>query len=229
VTRGILFDVDGTLVDTTYLHAVCWWQALRQENHDVPMAVVHRAIGMGSDRILDHLLGSQHDHAGDDALRAAHRTLFGTFWDRLRPTPGARQLLRACADRGLRVVLASSASPPELAALRRALGADEAIDTATGAADAAHSKPAPDIFTVALERSGLNAADVVVVGDSVWDFAAAGQLGIAGIGLLCGGLAEAELRDAGAAEVYPDPAGLLAALDRSLITRPSARVSGRHV
>lgn len=216
---GVLFDVDGTLVDTTYLHVVAWWQALRQAGHDVPMAAVHRAIGMGSDRIIDHLLGDDRDDGADDTLRAAHSALYAAYWDRLRPLPGATDLLRACADRGLRVVLASSASPDELAALRRALAdADDVIDTATSAGDAGESKPAPDIFAVALRRSGMAAERAVVVGDSVWDVRAAARLGIPTIGVTCGGVSEAELRDAGAVEVYEYPAALLAALDTSVLT-----------
>src|SRR4051794_10340801 len=128
MTKGVIFDVDGTLVDTVYLHCTAWWQALRQHGWDVETARIHRAIGMGSDRILDHLLGSEpgadRDRSKDDALRTAHSTHFGVYWDSLRPTPGARDLLQAVHDRDRRVVLASSASPPELAALRRALDAD---------------------------------------------------------------------------------------------------------
>lgn len=221
---GVLFDVDGTLVDTTYLHVVAWWQALRQAGHDVPMAAVHRAIGMGSDRIIDHLLGDDRDDGADDTLRAAHSALYAAYWDRLRPLPGATDLLRACAERGLRVVLASSASPDELAALRRALaGADDVIDTATSAGDAEESKPAPDIFTVALRRSGVAAERAVVVGDSVWDVRAAARLGIPTIGVTCGGVSAAELRDAGAVEVHDDPAALLAALDTSVLTARTGR------
>jgi len=88
----VLFDIDGTLVDTTYLHTVCWWQALRQLDHDVTMAKIHRAIGMGSDRILDELLGEDRDRQGDADLHTAKKTLYSTFWDRLRPLPGARDL-----------------------------------------------------------------------------------------------------------------------------------------
>src|SRR3954453_22765265 len=109
--RGVLFDVDGTLVDTTYLHAVAWWEALRQFEHDVPMAKIHRAIGMGSDKILGHLLGEDRDRDSDTPLSEAHGVLYAAYWERLRPLPGARDLVRACADRGLKVVLASSAKP----------------------------------------------------------------------------------------------------------------------
>src|SRR5690349_20255644 len=101
---GVLFDVDGTLVDTTYLHAVSWWEALRQYDRDVPMAVVHRAIGMGSDKLLDHLLGTERDKDADDDLRTAHDVLYGAWWERLRPLPGATELLRAVAARGPAVV-----------------------------------------------------------------------------------------------------------------------------
>src|SRR4051812_33848739 len=167
MTKGVVFDVDGTLVDTVYLHCTAWWQALRQHGWDVETARIHRAIGMGSDRILDHLLGSERDTSADDAIRTAHSTLFGVYWDTLRPTPGARDLLQSVHDQDRRVILASSAAAPELAALRRALDADAIVDTATGAADAPTSKPAPDIVQVALERSKLRPEDVVFVGDTV--------------------------------------------------------------
>ncbi|OZV78829.1 HAD family hydrolase [Micromonospora echinospora] len=209
---GVLFDVDGTLVDTTYLHTVAWWEALRQFDHAVPMALIHRSIGMGSDRLLDHLLGPERDRASDDRLRDAHDSLFLEYADRLTPLPHAADLLRACADRGLRVVLATSAAEHEVRALRAALDADDAVDTVTSSADAQQGKPAPDILVAALEQSGLAAERVVFVGDSVWDVAAAGRLGIPCIGLTCGGTGRAELAGAGAVEVYDDPGALLAHL-----------------
>ncbi|MEH1017049.1 HAD family hydrolase [Micromonospora sp. CPCC 206060] len=214
---GVLLDIDGTLVDTTYLHTVSWWEALRQAGHDVPMALIHRSIGMGSDKLLDHLLGADRDRSGDHGIRDTHDRHFAGFWPRLRPLPGAAELLRACAARGLRVVLASSAAEHELAALRAALAADDVIDVVTSAGDAGESKPAPDILTVALERSGLDPARVVFVGDSVWDVVAAGRLGIRCIGLTCGGTGRAELTGAGAVAVHDDPAALLAVLDDSPI------------
>ncbi|MFE0592811.1 HAD family hydrolase [Micromonospora echinospora] len=209
---GVLFDVDGTLIDTTYLHTVAWWEALRQFDHVVPMALIHRSIGMGSDRLLDHLLGPERDRASDDRLRGAHDSLFLEYADRLTPLPHAADLLRACAERGLRVVLATSAAEHEVRALRAALDADDVVDTVTSSADARQSKPAPDILVAALEQSGLAAERVVFVGDSVWDVAAAGRLGIPCIGLTCGGTGRAELAGAGAVEVYDDPGALLASL-----------------
>ncbi|WP_433212035.1 HAD family hydrolase [Dactylosporangium sp. CS-047395] len=215
---GVLFDVDGTLVDSVYLHAVAWWQALRQHDHDVPMARIHRAIGMGSDKILDELLGSDHDPSADDEIRAAHSALYAPHWTALRPLPGARKLLDTCAERGLKVVLATSASHPELDALLRCLDADSSLTAVTSADDASESKPAPDILEVALSRSGLSADETVFVGDSVWDVHAAGKLSIPCIGLTSGGLCAAELLDHGAAAIYADPQDLLDHLDEALTT-----------
>ncbi|MFN2517610.1 MAG: HAD family hydrolase [Jatrophihabitantaceae bacterium] len=207
---GVLFDVDGTLVDTPYLHAVCWGEALAQGGHDVPLATVHRAIGMGSAELLDHLLGERRDHGGDEALKTAHLTLYKQFWGRLRPLPGARDLLRKCAGRGLRVVLASSAGQEELDALRSALAVDDAITAATSSSDARSGKPHPDILQAAMDEAGLATHRVVFVGDSIWDGKAAQRAGVLFVGLTCGGTSEAELRAAGAVEVWRDPAELLA-------------------
>ena len=139
---AVLFDVDGTLVDTNYLHVVCWWEAFGQAGFDVPMARIHRAIGMGSDQLLDALLPEDRDRDEDGSVRAAHSALYATYWSRQRPLRGAPDLLRACKKRGLRVVLASSADEREFAALRAALDADDAIDAATSSADVSQSKPA---------------------------------------------------------------------------------------
>jgi HAD superfamily hydrolase (TIGR01509 family) len=215
--HGVLFDVDGTLVDTNYLHVVAWWEALRESGYVVPMRLIHRGIGMGSDQILDYLLGSDRDTDDDETVRAAHTALYAAYWERLEPLPGAADLLRACAARDLRVVLASSASEKELAALRKALDADDAITAVTSGSDADRTKPAPDILRVALDRGGLAPENVVFVGDSVWDVEAAAQLGIPCIGLTSGGLAASELHDAGAVETYDYPADLLAKLDDSAI------------
>jgi HAD superfamily hydrolase (TIGR01509 family) len=215
---GALFDVDGTLVDSPYLHVITWWQAFRQYGHDVGMARIHRAIGMGSDKILDHLLGDERDRDDDDALRAAHDSLYGAYWPSLRPTPGAADLLRACAGRGMRVVLASSAGAREFKILRAVIDAEDVIHAATSSADAEESKPAPDILQAALDQADLPADTSVFVGDAVWDVYAAAKLDIPCIGLTCGGLSADELREAGAVEVYENPAALLDNLDRSVLT-----------
>lgn len=214
---AVLFDVDGTLVDSNYLHTLCWWEAFVQAGHDVPMARIHRAIGMGSDQILDALLPADRDRDGDDAIRAAHGALYATYWKRQRPLTGAADLLRACKERGLRVVLASSADEREFAALRAALDADDAIDTATSSADVEHSKPAPDLVQVALDKARVRPDEAVFVGDTVWDVQACGKAGVPCVGLLSGGVSRGELLDAGAVEVYDGPAELLDALSASIL------------
>ena len=148
-----LFDVDGTLVNSNYLHAVTWWQAFTQAGHDVPMAAIHHAIGMGSDQLLDALLPGSRDKEADPGIRTAHGALYATYWSRLRPLPRAPELLRACRKSGLRVVLASSADPQEFAVLRAVLDAEDAIEEATSAADVDQSKPAPDLVQVALGKA----------------------------------------------------------------------------
>ena len=220
--RGVLFDVDGTLVDTTYLHAVCWWDALRANDVHVPMADIHHAIGMGSDELLDRLVGEDRDHDKDETLSGAHLALYQQYWHRLQPLPGASQLLRRCKRAGLQVVLASSASKEEFAALMAVLDADDAVDEATTSDDADSAKPAPDVVQAALDRAGLEPADVVFVGDAVWDGAACGKAGVPFVAVTCGGTPEHELRDAGAIEVWRDPAEIEANFDRSALSGSAA-------
>lgn len=212
-----LFDVDGTLVDSNYLHAVTWWEAFDQAGYQVPMADVHRAIGMGSGQLLDELLPGDRDRDADAGLRAAHSALYGTYWTRLRPLPGAAGLLRACKRRGLTVVLASSADESEFRALRAALDAEDAIDAVTFAGDVESSKPAPDLVETALARAGVPAEEAVFTGDTVWDVQACRKAAVPCIGLLSGGISRDELIAAGAAQVYAGPADLLAALGSSLL------------
>ena len=221
--RAALFDVDGTLVDTNYLHAVTWWEAFAQAEHMVPMAEIHRAIGMGSGLMLDELLPRDRDTGDDADIRAAHSALYATYRSRLRPLPGAADLLRACKRQGLAVVLASSADEPEFNMLRAALDAEDAIDAATFSGDVEASKPAPDLVQVALDKAGVPAGQAVFTGDTVWDVQACQRAGVPCIGLLSGGLSRDELTSAGAAEVYPGPGDLLASLGESLLARAAGR------
>ena len=215
---GVVFDVDGTLVDTPFIHTVCWSDALAMAGHRVPMASIHHAIGMGSRELLDYLVPDR-DTADDEQIKTARLALYRQYWGRLAPLPGAVELMRGCAAKGHRIVLASSASTEELAALKQALDADDVIDVATSSSDAGSGKPEPDIITAALEQSGLDAATAVFIGDSVWDAEAAGKAGITFVGVACGGTPAPELRDAGAVETWRDPAELLAHLGDSVISR----------
>jgi HAD superfamily hydrolase (TIGR01509 family) len=175
---------------------------------------------MGGDHLLERLLGADRDRERDSALSAAHDALYAQYWTRLAPLEGAADLLRACAARGWRVVLASSASGRELRVMRDALGADEVIDAVTTADDVEASKPSPDLVERALERAEVPAERAVFVGDAVWDAQAAGRAGVRCVGLLSGGMSREELTGAGAQEVYEGPAELLARLDGSVLGDP---------
>ncbi|WP_306328763.1 HAD family hydrolase, partial [Streptomyces venezuelae] len=220
--RAALFDVDGTLVDSNALHVVAWWEALRQGGHDVPTYAVHRAIGLPGEKLLEHLLGPDRDRSADDRLSAAHDTLYGAYFERLRAFDGAAELLSTLAGSGWEVVLVTSAKDRELEALRAALDADAAISATATADDVAEGKPAPDPVEHALSLVGVPAERAVFVGDSVWDMEAARRAGVLGVGLLCGGIPRADLEGAGAAAVYDDATDLLAHLD----TAPFAKVRG---
>lgn len=220
-TAAALFDVDGTLLDTAYFHALAWWEALRQHDRTIPVARAHRAVGMGADQLLDHLLGTERDHREDEAIAAAHDALYARFWPAIQPLPHAAELLRACAGRGWQVVLASSASERELTVLRRALDADDVIAAVTSSADVEATKPAPDLVLAALDRVDGGPEHAVFIGDTVWDVTAANRAGVACVAVESGGFAAQELLGAGAAEVHRDTGELLADLDRSLLARPA--------
>ncbi|WP_407840632.1 HAD family hydrolase [Streptomyces sp. DSM 116496] len=221
--RAALFDVDGTLTDTNHLHVVSWWEALRQHGHHVPMHAIHRAIGLPGEDLLDHLLEADRDRGEDELMSAAHDTLYATYFDRLPALESAADLLRTLSEAGWKVVLVTSAKDRELGALRRAIDADDAItDTATSD-DVQQGKPAPDPLHHALELAGTPPERAAFVGDTVWDMKAAVRAGVAGIGLLCGGIPRGDLEEAGAAAAYRDPAHLLAELaDSPFAAVPSA-------
>jgi HAD superfamily hydrolase (TIGR01509 family) len=213
--RAAVFDVDGTLTDTNHLHTVCWWEALRQAGHRVPMVSVLGAIGLGSSDLLEHLLGKDRDQDQDASLSAAHKTLYATWFERLAPVEGAADLLRRLHADGWKVVLATSASGAELSALRAAIDADDAITATASSDDVEEGKPAPEPVRHALDLVGAQARGSVFVGDSVWDMQAASRAGVVPVGVLSGGVSRAELEKAGAAEIYADTAELLRGLGRS--------------
>ncbi|UTT69046.1 HAD family hydrolase [Arthrobacter sp. DNA4] len=216
---GVLFDVDGTLIDSSYIHTIAWWGAFRQYGHDVPMAAIHQLVGMGGARLVDTLLPDGRNQDEDEDIMASHGALYASHWPSLRALDGAKDLLGQCHAGGLAVALASSARERDLQVMRSVLEADAFIDAATSANDAKESKPAPDILEAALEAVGVEAANAVYVGDAVWDMKAAGALGIPAIGLTCGGIHAAQLREAGAVEVYDGPRHLLQNLGSSAIGR----------
>jgi HAD superfamily hydrolase (TIGR01509 family) len=211
---AVLFDIDGTLVDSNYLHVDAWSRAFAEVGHPVPDWRIHRCIGMDSAKLLEELLGDQQDRYGDDA-KERHTTHYERDGERMRSFDKAQDLLREIAGRGLKVVLATSAPPSEFEMLQKVLEIDDAVAEFTTAGDVSTAKPAPDVVQVALEKSGVGPEAAVMIGDTVWDVEAAGRAGVRAIGVLSGGVSEAELRGAGAVAVYDDVAALLRELDES--------------
>jgi HAD superfamily hydrolase (TIGR01509 family) len=215
--RAVLYDVDGTLVDSSYLHVVAWWEAFRSQGHDISMTDIHRCIGMGSDSLVESLL----DQPNDDAIEA-HTDYYAPRLRQLRTFPDATKLLRRTHDEGLVVILATSASDKEAAHLRTALDADDVIDHMTTSEDAENAKPAADILLSAMKSADVKAENCIFVGDSVWDIKACARIDMPCIALLSGGISESELTAAGAVAVYRDPAHLLAEFDDAVLARLTA-------
>jgi HAD superfamily hydrolase (TIGR01509 family) len=209
-----LLDVDGTLVDSNYVHTLAWFRSFKTSGHVVPMARIHRLVGMGADQLLEELLG-RHDPAVENGWQEE----FARLRDEIPALPGAAELARALHERGVTVVLATSGKPDDVEVLRKAIGADRWVDGVVNSSEVESSKPAPDIFSKALDVAGAEPADAVVVGDTVWDVRAAAACGLPCVAVTCGGISRSELDEAGAVAVYRDPEELVAELDRSPLAR----------
>lgn len=213
---GVLLDVDGTLLDTNYLQVLAWWQAFRDTGHDeVSMADCHRAIGIGSAELVARLLGDDADDV--DEVMEAKELRYQPLRELVVAFPGVDDLLAACRDRGLAVVLATSGQQSDLEWMTPAIGGEDVVDGATTSADVESAKPAPDLLQTAVADHGLDPQRTVAVGDTIWDVRAARDAGLPCIALTCGGISRAELVEAGADEVYDDPADLLTRLEDSLV------------
>jgi len=211
---AVLFDLDGTLLDTNWFHTVSWWQTLQEAGEDISMSRIHPLIGMGSDQLLETLLGEEREGLGD--LRSKY---YEPYKKMLRPFPGGADLM-AAVGKGAQVVLATSSKEEDLDDLLAALGADDGvIDEIVHGDMVESSKPAPDIFAVALERLQLPPERTMVVGDTKWDIEAAAKLDVPVVAVLTGGWTRSDLTDAGAVAVYEDVAELLARLDDSPLAR----------
>lgn len=215
---AVLFDIDGTLVDSTYLHVHAWMRAFADLGDDLTRPVdawrIHRGIGMGSSLLLADLLADDADRLADRA-KDAHARRYRELTGLQRPFDGARDLVRAVAERGARTVLATSAAPAELEELLKVLDLADVLTGVTSDKDVDSAKPEPDLVQAALGTAGVPPERAVLVGDTGWDVEAAARAGVPCVAVLTGGVSEAELRAAGAAAVYRDVAALLADLDQS--------------
>lgn len=217
--RALLLDVDGTLVDSTYVHVSTWHRALDEAGATVPHVEVHRRIGKDGGTLVAELLeaaGVDDDEERDRIASRAkdlHSRYYAEAAESLRLLPGARDLVRAASERGWITVLATSAPPSEFREARALLDVDEFVDAVTTGEDVDQAKPDPTIVAIALERSGVDASDAVMVGDATWDAIAATKLGIRSIAVRTGGIGDNELRAAGFSDIVDDAAAVFARLD----------------
>ena len=209
--RAVVLDVDGTLLDSNYHHAIAWSRAFEQAGVDVPVWRIHRSIGMGGDKLVGAVAGDDVEEAHGDEVRDRWQKEFDSLIEETRLLAGAKELLAALRARGLSIALASSSIPAHAQYAFDLLDADELTDAATTAEDAEESKPDPELIEEALSRLGTRCG--CVVGDSVYDVEAALAAGVPAYAILTGGYGRAELLDAGARGVYEDPVDLRAHLD----------------
>ncbi len=195
-----IFDIDGTLVDTNYQHALSWYRALRAKHYIVPIWQIHRAIGMGSDRVVTELLSEQVETEHGDELREAEGSQYEQLVGEVEPMKGAHELLAELKQKGHPIILASSAEDSDVEHYLALLDASDIIDAYTTSADVKASKPEPDIVHAAIGKAGGGAA--VMIGDSTWDCKAATRAQIPSIAVLTGGFSEQELTAAGASVVF---------------------------
>jgi HAD superfamily hydrolase (TIGR01509 family) len=212
--RIAVLDVDGTLVDSNYQHAMAWYRALRSLGETFPIWRIHRLIGMGGDKLLTALAGEEVEARIGDEARERQGKEVDALLDEIAPLPGARDLLVAIKERGHRLVLASSGQQRHVDFALDLLDARDLADDWTSSADAEETKPAPDLLQVALKKLGApQDALSVMIGDSPFDVEAAKNAGMPAIAVRSGGFGDDELRDAGAVAIYDTPADLTAALD----------------
>ncbi len=209
-----VLDIDGTLIDSNYHHALAWYRALRSVGHIYPIWRLHRLIGMGGDQLVTAVGGDTLERRVGERARQEQGRQADALLEEMAPLPGARELLVAIKQRGHRLVLASSAQSRHVEAFLDKLGARDIADAWTSSADVEASKPAPDLLQVALTKLGApQSASSVMVGDSVWDIEAAKSAGMPAIAVRSGGFGDDELRDAGAIAIYDTPGDLAASLD----------------
>jgi len=211
---AVILDVDGTLVDSNYQHALAWHRAFARRGRDIPVWRTHRAVGMGGDMLVPALAGEEWDAEHGDEARADESVLFGELMHTVTPLPGARAFLELLKARGHAVVLSSSAKAHEAEAYLDLLGARDLVDGWTTSADVERTKPNPDVIQAGREKLGDPEASVMV-GDSVYDIRAAHAAKVPTVALLTGGFGAAELEAEGAAVVYDDLTQLLSVIDES--------------
>jgi HAD superfamily hydrolase (TIGR01509 family) len=214
--KGVaILDVDGTLVDTNYQHALAWYRAFRENGLVLAIWRIHRHIGMGGDQLVPALTDDELEARLGDRIRAAEGRHYATMIGEVEPMRDATRLIEEIRARGHRVLLASSAKAEEVDRYLDLLGARGLADGWTSSADVGSTKPEPDLVQTALEKAGADADDAVMVGDTSWDVEAAKRAGVPTIAVMTGGFSAQELREAGAVAVYESVAELRERLDHT--------------
>ena len=227
--RAVIFDIDGTLLDSVDLHAQAWQEALKHFGHDIPFERVRSQIGKGGDQLLPALISPEELKKKQKEIEEYRANLFKRkYLPQVKPFSEVRELFQRVLADGQKIALASSARGDELEHYERIANIEDLIHVETSSADAEKSKPHPDIFDAALERlgSGISKEDVIVVGDSPYDAEAAKRAGLRTIGVRCGGFPEKALKEAGAMAIFADPQDLLRRYDESPLANARAATKG---
>ena len=207
VTKTVVLDVDGTLMDTNYLHVEAWARAFEEVGHRVPRVELHKQVGKGSRLLIREFI---EDEKKAERIDELHSEFYGELQEHGHPLPGAQELIPSLVERGYEVWLVTSAKDEELEHHLDELEAEGKISGVVNSSDVENSKPAPDIFELALERTGASPDETVAVGDAIWDIESASAAGIQTVAVLTGGaFSRQELEEAGAAAVYENCATLL--------------------
>jgi HAD superfamily hydrolase (TIGR01509 family) len=229
VIKAVIFDVDGTLVDSNDLHVQAWQEALKSYGKEIAFDDVHRQIGKGGDQLMPVFCSPEElDRFGSELEQCRNDLFAADYLPKVKPFPKVRELFERIKADGLQTALASSAKEAEVEEHKENLGIKNLVEAATSADDVERSKPHPDIFQTALSGiKNIKPDEAIVVGDSPYDVIAASRAGMRTIGLLSGGFTEEDLRSAGAAEIYKDVADLLEHYDESLLAGKRAFSTGK--
>ena len=225
--NAVIFDIDGTLVDSVDLHARAWQEAFEHFGYKIPFERIRHEIGKGSDKFIPDLLGPEESSRVFEELDGFRGQLWKSkYFDRVKPFPRVRELFQRILREGKRIVLASSAKGDELKKYKQIAGIDDLVQDETSSDDVDESKPSPDAIKAALAKLDQpDPATVIMIGDTPWDILAAAKAHVATIVVLCGGFPEEELRGAGCIGVYRDPADLLARYDSSPLGRKETQAA----
>jgi phosphoglycolate phosphatase-like HAD superfamily hydrolase len=214
--QGVILDIDGTLLESNDAHAHAWVEALADNGYDVPFDEVRPLIGMGGDKVLPEVIGVQKDSDIGKQIDQRRDQIFkDRYLPHIKPTPGAKELLRYMRERGLKLAVASSSQKDQLKSLLQILDATDLIKEETSSSDAQHSKPSAQPVEVTLKRTGFSPQSVVMLGDTAYDIESAQKVGVRTIALRCGGSSDKDL--SGAIAIYDDPADLLRHFDASVL------------